>query len=196
SPAVNVDTVAPTLTESINSPASTGWYNLSTGPAVITYVATAGAAGVTTPAPFTFSDGSNLSHAGITVTDNAGNVSAPTAAITSINQETVAPTLTESINSPAATGWYNISTGPAIITYVASATVSAVTTPASFTFSDGTNLSHAGITVTDVAGNTSAASAAITGIKQDTVAPTLSESINSSAATGWYNISTGPAIIT
>src|SRR5208283_2970966 len=143
SPAVNVDTVAPTLTESINSPASTGWYNLSTGPAVITYVATAGAAGVTTPAPFTFSDGTNLSHAGITVTDAAGNVSAPTAAITGINQDTVAPTLTESINSPSSTGWYNLSTGPAVITYVASAGVAGVTTPAPFTFSDGNNQSHA-----------------------------------------------------
>ena len=85
----------------------------------------------------------------------------------------MAPTLTESINSPAGTGWYNISTGPAIITYVASDATSGVTTPAPFTFSDGIGQSHAGITVTDVAGNTSAPTANISGIKQDTVAPTL-----------------------
>jgi len=72
------------------------------------------------------------------------------------DRDTVAPTLTQSINSPAATGWYNISTGPAVITYSATDATSGVTTPSSFTFSDGNNLSHAGITVTDVAGNTSA----------------------------------------
>ena len=76
--------------------------------------------GVTDPAPFTFNDGSNLSHGGITVTDVAGNTSAATAGFTGIDQDTVAPTLSESISSPdAVTLWYNIASGPAVVTYVA-----------------------------------------------------------------------------
>src|SRR5208283_2496655 len=149
-----------------------------TGAPVYNYTASDGGSGLASPATgsFTFGQGSGLTHS-FTVTDVAGNSSSVTSP--AVNVDTVAPTLTESINSPAATGWYNISTGPAIVTYVATAGVAGVTTPASFTFSDGSNLSHAGITVTDNAGNTSAATTAITGIKQDTVAPTLTESINS-----------------
>src|SRR5439155_960071 len=134
--------------------------------AVIHYTTFDATSGVSTPADFTFSDGSNLSHAGVTVTDVAGNTSLTTAGFTDIYQDTVAPTLTESINSPDATDWYNIATG------------------------------HAGINVTDVAGNVSDTTAGFSGIKQDTVAPTLSASINSPAVTGWYNISTGPAVVT
>jgi CRISPR/Cas system type I-B associated protein Csh2 (Cas7 group RAMP superfamily) len=193
---IKQDTVAPTVTESISSPASTGWYNIASGPAVITYTAFDATSGVTTPAPYTFGDGTNLSHAGVTVTDAAGNTSATTAGFSGIKQDTVAPTVSESINSPGSTGWYNIASGPAVITYTASDATSGVTAPAAFTFSDGTNQSHAGVTVTDAAGNTSAATAGFSGIKQDIVAPTVSESINSPAATGWYNIATGPAVIT
>src|SRR5262249_32479451 len=156
-----------------NSPAATGWYNISTGPAVITYSASDATSGVSTPTAFTFSDGSGLSHAGITVTDVAGNISAKTAHLTSIKQDTVAPTLAQSINSPAATGWYNIASGKAVISYAATDATSGVSTPAAFTFSDGTGLSHSGITVTDVAGNTSVKTADLSGIKQDTVAPSL-----------------------
>src|SRR5204863_7160476 len=82
-----------------------------------------------------FSDGVNQSYVGITVTDVAGNTSAATAGFTGINQDTAAPTFSESINSLAATGWYNTATGPAVITYTATDATSGVTTPAPYTFS-------------------------------------------------------------
>src|SRR5207302_1278878 len=144
---IKQDTVAPTLSASINSPAVTGWYNISTGPAVVTYSASDATSGVTTPAPFTFSDGAGQSIAAITVTDVAGNASVTTAGFSGIKQDTVAPTLSASINSPAVTGWYNISTGPAVVTYSASDATSGVTTPSPYTFSDGASQSIAAITV-------------------------------------------------
>src|SRR5439155_77737 len=152
--------------------------------------------GVTTPASYTFSDGSPLSHDGVTVTDTAGNTSAMTAGFTGIKQDTVAPTVSESINAvTGANGWYN-ATGAAVITYSTFDATSGVSTPAAYTFSDGSGLSHAGLTVTDAAGNTSAMTAGFTGIKQDTVAPTVSESINAvTGSNGWYNAA-GAAVIT
>src|SRR5439155_96094 len=136
------------------------------------------------------------SHGSVMVTDVAGNVSATTAGFSGIDQDTVAPTVSESLNSPAGTGWYNVATGPAVIAYSTFDATSGVSTPASYTFADGAGQSHAGVTVTDVAGNVSAMTSGSSGIYQDTVAPTVSESINSPAGTGWYNISTGAAIIT
>src|SRR5207247_4358162 len=111
--------------------------NISTGAAIITYSTFDATSGVSTPASYTFSDGASQSHAGVTVTDVAGNVSAMTSGFSGIDQDTVAPTVSESINSPAGTGWYTISTGPAIITYSTFDATSGVGTPASYTFSDG-----------------------------------------------------------
>src|SRR5207248_551821 len=137
-----------------------------------------------------------LSHAGITVTDAAGNASARTADVAGVKQDTVAPSLTQSLNAAdAATGWYNIATAPAVLTYAAADATSGVAAPAAYTVADGRGLSHAGITVTDAAGNASARTADVTGVRQDTVAPTLTQSINSPAATGWYNLATGPAVL-
>ena len=101
SPVVNVYTVAPVLSAAINAAASTGWYNLSTGAAVATYTATDATSGVTTPVPYTFSDGVNQSLPAITVTDVAGNVSAPAGEFNGINQDTVAPVLSAAINAAA-----------------------------------------------------------------------------------------------
>src|SRR5258705_12879468 len=90
-----------------------------------------------------------------------------TAGFRSIKQDTVAPTVSESINSPAGTGWYNISTGAAVITYSTFDATSGVSTPASYTFSDGAGQSHAGVTVTDVAGNVSTMTSGFSGIAQE-----------------------------
>jgi hypothetical protein len=118
---------------------------------------------------YTFGEGSDQTHT-FTVTDVAGNSANVTSA--AVNVDLTAPTLTQDINTAdPITGWYNLSTGPAKITYTASDATSGVSTPDSYTFSDGTDLSYAGIMVTDVAGNTSLATADVTGIKQDTVAP-------------------------
>src|SRR5262249_46803901 len=192
---VTIDTVAPVITASLDrAAAGTGWYNILTGAPAYSYTASDAGSGLVSPASgsFVFGEGAGLSHTFV-VSDVAGNTASITSA--AVNVDLTAPTLTQSINSPATTGWYNISTGRAKITYTATDATSGVTTPAAFTFKDGNGLSHPGITVTDVAGNTSPATAAVTGIKQDTVAPILSESINAPASTGWYNISTGQARI-
>jgi parallel beta-helix repeat protein len=192
---IYVDLTPPTLTQGINAPGATGWYNLATGKAVVTYKAADALSGVLTPAPFTFGDGANLFLAGRTVTDTAGNVSAPTADLAGIRQDTVAPVLSQSLNGPAANGWYNLSSGPAVVRYAATDATSGVATPAPFVFRDGVNQSLAGITVTDAAGNVSVRTADVRGIRQDTVAPTLTQVINAPASSGWYNQGTGPALI-
>src|SRR5207249_4928468 len=153
---IKQDTVAPTVSESINAvTGSNGWYN-ATGAAVISYSTFDATSGVSTPAPYAFGDGSGLSHAGVTVTDTAGNTSAMTAGFSGIKQDTVAPTVSESINAVTGTnGWYN-ATGAAVIIYSTFDATSGVSSPAPYTFSDGSGLSHTGLTVTDTAGNTSA----------------------------------------
>src|SRR5262249_44142099 len=92
-----------------------------------------------------------------TVFDLAGNSRSATVAGVKIDK--TAPTLTQSFNDPAATGWYNLSTGTAVITYQADDNLSGVSTPAAYQFGEGANLSRAGITVADVAGNVSEATA-------------------------------------
>ncbi|MDB5292221.1 MAG: type 1 secretion C-terminal target domain subclass, partial [Phycisphaerales bacterium] len=198
---INQDTVAPTIHATINSPAATGWYNIATGPAVIHYTASdnPGGSGLASAIPgnHTFADGANQSLAGAVIADVAGNT-ATSESFSGINQDTVAPTFHATINAPAGTGWYNISTGPAVVHYTASdnpggsGLASAV--PGNHTFADGVNQSLAALTIFDIAGN-SATSESFSGIKQDTVAPTFHATINAPAATGWYNIATGPAVV-
>lgn len=81
------------------------------------------------------------------MTDRAGNVG--TATIAGVNVDTVAPVLTARISTVASTGWYNIATGPATVTYTATDLTSGVTAPPNYVFPQGNNLSRAAITVTD-----------------------------------------------
>ena len=122
-------------------------------------------------------DGADQSLAAITVTDVAGNVSArqgPTAALTRVRWRHALAV----ISSPdAVTGWYNIGSGPAVVTYTAADATSGVTNPSPYTFGDGANQSLAAITVTDVAGNVSSGRA-YSGINQDTVAPRITVPAN------------------
>src|SRR5262249_49984645 len=150
---ISQDTVAPTLSASISSPGSTGWYNIASGAAKVTYTASDATSGVATPSAYTFSDGANQSLSAITVTDAAGNKSATAGAFSGIKQDTMAPTLSALISSPSSIGWYNIASGAAVVTYTASDTTSGVATPSAYTFSDGANQSLSAITVTDAAGN-------------------------------------------
>jgi hypothetical protein len=198
---INQDTVAPTIYSPINPPAASGWYNVATGPAVVHYVAldNPGGSGLAFAVPpnHVFSDGANQSLAGVTISDIAGN-SATSESLSNINQDTVAPTIHATINAPAATGWYNIASGPADVHYVASDNTGgsglASAVPPNHVFSDGANQSLAGVTISDIAGN-SATSESFSGIKQDTVAPTIHATINAPAASGWYDIASGPAVV-
>ena len=198
-PTILIDTVAPTIHATISAPGSTGWYNIASGPADVHYVASdnPGGSGLASAVPpdHIFSDGANQSLAGVTISDIAGNT-ATSESFSGIKQDTVAPTIHATINAPAASGWYNIASGPADVHYVASDNAGgsglASSVPPDHVFADGSNQSLAGVTISDVAGNT-ATSESFSGIKQDTVAPTIHATINAPAATGWYNIASGPA---
>ena len=198
---IDQDTVAPVLSAVISSPdAVTGWYNIQSGAATVTYTATdAGGSGVSAPAAYVFGDGADQSLAAVTVFDVAGNESNAAGAFDGINQDTVAPVLSAVISSPdAVTHWYNIASGPATVSYTATdAGGSGVSAPAAYVFSDGADQSLAAVTVFDVAGNESNAAGGYTGIDQDTVAPVLSAVISSpDAVTHWYNIASGAATVT
>ena len=197
---IDQDTVAPVLSAVISSPdAVTGWYNIQSGAATVTYTATdAGGSGVTAPAAYVFSDGADQSLAAVTVFDVAGNESNAAGAFDGIDQDTVAPVLSAVISSPAWHGLVQHSSGAATVTYTATdAGGSGVTAPAAYVFGDGADQSLAAVTVFDVAGNESNAAGGYTGINQDTVAPVLSAVISSpDAVTHWYNIASGPATVT
>ena len=179
---VGIDKTAPTLSASINDPASSGWYNIATGAATVTYVANDAGSGVSTPTAYIFGDGADQSLAAITVTDVAGNVSSLAGAFSGINQDVIAPTLSASINDPDSSGWYNATSRAARVTYVADDAGSGVLTPPAHDFDDGVDQSLAAITVTDAAGNVSNLAGAFSGINQDMIAPALStSSINDGA---------------
>jgi hypothetical protein len=130
------------------------------------------------------SEGSGQTYT-FTVTDLAGNSASAT--VNDVSIDKAAPTLSASINAPAAGGWYNIATGAATVTYVASDAGSGVSTPAAYAFGDGASQSLAAITVTDAAGNESSPAGAFSGINQDTTAPTTTSSLAGTAGTGgWY----------
>lgn len=98
-------------------------------------------------------------------TDLAGNVSPATTF--SFTLDTVAPVLTASISAPSANGWYDITSGPAVVTYAVVDT-NPPAVPSPYTFGDGVDQSIAAITVTDLAGNVSNPAGALSGINQDT----------------------------
>jgi hypothetical protein len=88
-------------------------------------------------------EGANQSVSG-TVTDKAGN--SATATVNDINIDKTAPTINGTLSpaNPAASGWYNISTGAPKVSYTCNDALSGLagTCPADFTFGEGSDLSH------------------------------------------------------
>src|SRR5439155_18188267 len=124
----------------------------------------------------------------------AGNTK--TAGVSGLKQDTIAPTFSAAATfAPAASGWYNIATGPAVIHYTASDAGSPYATlfRSNKTLTDGPSQGDSQ-TIFDLAGNSK--TAGVSGLKQDTIAPTFSAAATlAPAASGWYNIATGPAVI-
>src|SRR5262249_9181092 len=149
---VNVDQTRPTIMAQRVTPANPeGWNNSDV---VISYTASDGLSGLpggTDTRSFTFTaEGTWQSHT-FTVTDLAA--SSAWATVENVRIDRTPPQLAQLLNPPASTGWYNWSTGTAVVTYTASDDLSGVSTPAAYTFGEGANQTLAGITVTDVAGN-------------------------------------------
>jgi hypothetical protein len=187
---VNIDKTAPTL--SFGSPTGTagtnGWYVSEVS---LTYTADdslSGVASTSMASPVVLSTEGAAVTGSVTVTDLAGNSKTFTTDAFKIDK--TAPSVQDAINAvTGADGWYNAS-GKAVYSYTATDGGSGLASPASdsYTFSDGTGLSHS-FTVTDLAGNSTVVS--VSGIKQDTVAPTVVASRDGSAYaaahSGWNN---------
>ena len=191
---INVDTTPPTLNFILDKAvAATGWFNIRTGAPTVSFTCSDLTSGVSGPCPAThlFGEGSAQSYR-VTITDVAGNSTSN--GPTGISVDLTAPTFSAAISplNPAATGWYNQSTGAPTISYTCSDTGSGLATgtcPTALMLSDGTNQS-ASKTISDIAGN--AATAGPTGINVDTTPPSITFSLDRVVAgSGWFNISTG-----
>lgn len=108
------------------------------------------------------------------------------------------PTVTASISplNPAATGWYNQSTGAPTVTFTCTDSGSGVVScPPPVVLGEGANQTISSGIVFDQAGN-AAVPVKITGINVDLTPPTIVASITPGvASTGWYNIATGPPTV-
>jgi hypothetical protein len=106
-----------------------------------------------------------------TATDAANNTSSE--GQLSVVIDKTAPTISATLTpaTPAASGWYNISTGAPKASYTCGDTLSGLNgaCPGVFTFGDGSNLSHSE-TISDQAGNE--ATATVSNIKVDLTTPT------------------------
>ncbi len=175
---VNVDKTKPTVTGSLSAtPNSNGWFKADVT-ATFTCADQDGLSGILScPGSMTLGEGANQS-AGGTATDAADNVS-EAFAITRINVDKTAPTLGGSATTaPNGSGWYN---GDVTVKWTASDALSGIDGPApadSTITGEGDDLS-AGASVSDKAGNTTAAT--VKGIKIDRTSP----STTATAPSGW-----------
>ena len=192
-----VDLTPPLISATLDrQPASTGWYNLSTGAPIATiYGSDAGGSGVAFVSdPFQFGEGQHLSAPG-KVIDVAGNVVERN--IFDLFVDLTPPLISATLDrQPASTGWYNLSTGAPIATIYGSdaggSGVAFVSDP--FQFGEGQHLSAPG-KVIDVAGNVVERN--IFDLFVDLTPPLISATLDRQpASTGWYNVSTGAPIAT
>ncbi len=188
-----IDTVAPTISGSISpaSPAASGWYNISTGAPTVSFTCgdTGGSGLASCTSPVTLGNGADQSVTG-TATDGAGN--SASANVEHVNVDLTAPSISAALDkSPAASGWFNISTGAPTVHFTCSDSGSSglASCPADHTFGEGADQSWSG-TASDNAGNSALAS--VEQVNVDLTAPSISVALDkSAAASGWFNISTG-----
>jgi len=182
------DTTPPTISAAAATPPNgAGWYNTNV---TIHFTCADAASGIATCPTDQILTASGTSTAQ-TATDNAGNTSAPSNTFM-VQIDKVAPTITAAIFSGTLgnNGWY---TSNVVVRFTCSDTggsgIPAGACPADQTLStEGSSISSTAQTVTDRAGNTSAASSVIT-VKIDKTVPTISAAAASPAANGngWNN---------
>jgi hypothetical protein len=176
-----IDKTAPTISASLSPDANAnGWNNSDVTVEFTCSDALSGLSG-TCPDDVVLGEGANQSVTK-SVTDQAGNTASVTKS--GINIDKTAPTIGATLTpaNPAASGWYNISTGAPKASYTCNDLLSGVdgTCPGVFTFGEGNNLSHSE-TISDKAGNE--ATAAVNNIKVDLTKPSVSVTGVSNGAT-------------
>ncbi|HJP89346.1 MAG TPA: PxKF domain-containing protein [Candidatus Limnocylindrales bacterium] len=186
----DVDQTAPSVSASISpSAADSGWWNTATGAPTVTYACSdAGSGLVSCSAPHLFGEGADQADTG-TALDAAGNTAS--ASVSDIDVDLTAPSITSSVSPDVAdTGWWNASTGGPTVTYSCSDDVSGVATCSDpHLFGEGSGQGDTG-TAIDAAGNS--ATTSVVGLNVDTIAPSISASLDVAAAdSGWWNLSTG-----
>ena len=174
SSAFDYDATPPTIIPSINpaSPASTGWYNLSTGAPTVSFTCSDATSGLAGPCPgaTTLTDGANqsVSH---TISDQAGN--SATGTISGIYVDLTPPAIAAGVSPLSApTGWYNIATGSPTVSFICSDSLSGLASgacPPPVTLGEGANQAVSGV-VTDIAGNTGGP-ATVSGLNVDLTRP-------------------------
>jgi large repetitive protein len=175
---VNIDRTAPTIEEAAGRPSANtnGWYHT---PVTISFACTDQLSGIDTcSAPVTVGDGHGQTVHGH-ATDNAGN--GGDVSINDLNVDTVAPLISGApTTAPNAGNWYD---GDVVVHWTCSDVGSGIdgSCPADTTISgEGTALS-ATASITDRAGNSSAAT--VSGIHIDRTAPTTTDD----ASSGWHH---------
>jgi len=203
---INIDKTAPTITAALSPDAdsSTGWWNLDTGAPTVTYSCIDSVSGVASCTDaHTFGEGPDQAHEG-TAVDKAGN--SARAEVSGVDVDLTAPTISAALgsassSSPAASGWWNKTTGAPTVTYSCDDIGSGLAVgacPAAHTFADGEDQSQSG-TVHDRAGNS--ATAEVTNVDVDVTVPTISAALGSASssspgASGWWNTTTGAPTVT
>ncbi|TFC68975.1 PxKF domain-containing protein [Cryobacterium sp. TMT2-4] len=185
---VNIDTVDPTISYTLNPVApegNDGWYTTDAGVIVHFTCEDVGGSGIATcPGDTTLHDGANRSVTG-TVTDKAGNTT--TVTTTGINIDSVDPTISSTLDpaAPNAAGWY---AADVVVGFTCRDAGSGIATCAGdVTLVEGAGQSVTGA-ATDRAGNT--ATASVSGIDIDTTAPTVALL---GGPTGSYQYGSNPA---
>ncbi|WP_194085921.1 PxKF domain-containing protein, partial [Cryobacterium sp. TMT2-15-1] len=185
---VNIDTVDPTISYTLNPVApegNDGWYTTDAGVIVHFTCEDVGGSGIATcPGDTTLHDGANRSVTG-TVTDKAGNTT--TVTTTGINIDSVDPTISSTLDpaAPNAAGWY---AADVVVDFTCRDAGSGIATCAGdVTLVEGAGQSVTGA-ATDRAGNT--ATASVSGIDIDTTAPTVALL---GGPTGSYQYGSNPA---
>ena len=185
---VKVDKTAPTISAAeTSSPNANGWYNSNVTIRFTCADATAGLAPTACPADqILSSEGNAVASTARTVTDLAGNTSAASNIVT-VKIDKTAPTISAATTgAPNANGWYNSNV---TVQFTCNDNLSGVAScPADeLLSSEGAAVASTAQSITDLAGNSSAASNVVT-VKIDKTAPTISAAATTQPnANGWYN---------
>jgi hypothetical protein len=190
---INVDKTAPTISGAPDRAANAnGWYNADV---IVTFTCDDTLSGVEAcTAPVVLAEGAAQSVDG-TVTDKAGNTATTTVA--GINIDKTAPVLSAALDkTPDVSGWFNGATGAPTVSFTCSDALSGLAgvCPADHLFGEGAAQAYSQ-TIYDLAGNN--ATAGVSDVDVDTVAPTISASLSPvRPASGWWNIASGAPTVT